>query len=284
MQKFFLLLLVPFCLQSCKQGSTITIDGTTAAIENPASKTSKDDGLIWSEEFDEDSIDTLEWAFETGANGWGNNEWQNYTSGKNVAVSDGTLKIIAKKVGSGQKVGDYTSTRLVSKKRFKYGRVEIRAKIPDHTGNGLWPALWMLGEDIGKIGWPQCGEIDLMEYVSYNPNYVIQTIHSVANNHSDNTQISTGDVLLETIEEEFHNYGLIWREDRLDFYVDHPDNITLTINRPKDYNNDNWPFNKRYFFILNMAVGGNWGGKNGVDDTIFPAQMEVDYVRVYSLD
>ena len=106
----------------------------------------------------------------------------------------------------------------------------------------------------------------------------------MANNHSDNTQISTGDVLLETIEEEFHNYGLIWREDRLDFYVDHPDNITLTINRPKDYNNDNWPFNKRYFFILNMAVGGNWGGKNGVDDTIFPAQMEVDYVRVYSLD
>lgn len=239
--------------------------------------------LIWSDEFEGESLNTDDWRFETGANGWGNNEWQNYTNGANAGVSDGKLIITAKKTGPGQQVGDYTSTRLLSKQTFKYGRVEIRAKMPDHQGNGLWPALWMLGEDIGTIGWPDCGEIDLMEYVSYNPNHVVQTIHSVANNHSNGTQISTGELPLETIEEAFHNYGLIWQEDKLEFYLDTPDTITLTIDRPANFDNNNWPFNKEFFFILNIAVGGNWGGLEGVDDSIFPAKMEVDYVRVYSL-
>lgn len=239
--------------------------------------------LIWSDEFEGESLNTDDWRFETGANGWGNNEWQHYTNGTNADVSDGKLIITAKKTGPGQQVGDYSSTRLLSKQTFKYGRVEIRAKMPDNQGNGLWPALWMLGEDIGTTGWPDCGEIDLMEYVSYNPNHVVQTIHSVANNHSNGTQISTGELPLETIEEAFHNYGLIWQEDKLEFYLDTPDTITLTIDRPANFDNNNWPFNKEFFFILNIAVGGNWGGLQGVDDSIFPAKMEVDYVRVYSL-
>ena len=238
--------------------------------------------LKWSEEFNGTTVDTTQWNYKLGASGWGNNELQNYTNGLNTEVADGSLKIIVKKEGTGQKVGDYTSARMTSTQKVQYGHVAIRAKMPDYKGKGIWPALWMLGADITQIGWPQCGEIDVMEYVSKNPDQVLQTIHSVANNHSNGTQISTDFIPLPTIEEEFHIYGLLWKEDQLQFYIDSPDNITLTIDRPEDYNNDNWPFMKEYYFILNIAVGGNLGGE--VDDLIFPSVMEVDYVRVYELD
>ena len=238
--------------------------------------------LKWSEEFNGTTVDTTQWNYKLGASGWGNNELQNYTNGLNTEVADGSLKIIVKKEGKGQKVGDYTSARITSTQKVQYGHVAIRAKMPDYKGKGIWPALWMLGADITEIGWPQCGEIDVMEYVSKNPDQVLQTIHSVANNHSNGTQISTDFIPLSTIEEEFHIYGLLWKEDQLQFYIDSPDNITLTIDRPEDYNNDNWPFMKEYYFILNIAVGGNLGGE--VDDLIFPSVMEVDYVRVYELD
>lgn len=238
--------------------------------------------LKWSEEFNGTTVDTTQWNYKLGASGWGNNELQNYTNGLNTEVADGSLKIIVKKEGKGQKVGDYTSARMTSTQKVQYGHVAIRAKMPDYKGKGIWPALWMLGADITEIGWPQCGEIDVMEYVSKNPDQVLQTIHSVANNHSNGTQISTDFIPLSTIEEEFHIYGLLWKEDQLQFYIDSPDNITLTIDRPEDYNNENWPFMKEYYFILNIAVGGNLGGE--VDDLIFPSVMEVDYVRVYELD
>ena len=238
--------------------------------------------LKWSEEFNGTTVDTTQWNYKLGASGWGNNELQNYTNGLNTEVADGSLKIIVKKEGKGQKVGNYTSARMTSTQKVQYGHVAIRAKMPDYKGKGIWPALWMLGADITEIGWPQCGEIDVMEYVSKNPDQVLQTIHSVANNHSNGTQISTDFIPLSTIEEEFHIYGLLWKEDQLQFYIDSPDNITLTIDRPEDYNNDNWPFMKEYYFILNIAVGGNLGGE--VDDLIFPSVMEVDYVRVYELD
>ncbi len=240
--------------------------------------------LVWSDEFDGTSLSVENWRFETGAHGWGNNEWQNYVANDNVEVSDGTLKIIARKTGNGQQVGDYTSTRLNSTEEFTYGRMEIRAKIPEHKGNGLWPALWMLGHDIQTIGWPACGEIDIMEYVSFDPGKVHFTIHSNANNHADGTQVSSGPVNLETIEEEFHNYGILWTEEYLRFYIDDIDNIKLNFARPANPTNDNWPFSKPFYFLMNIAVGGNWGGLNGVDDTIFPAVMEIDYVRVYQVD
>ena len=238
--------------------------------------------LKWSEEFNGTTVDTTQWNYKLGASGWGNNELQNYTNGLNTEVADGSLKIIVKKEGTGQKVGDYTSARMTSTQKVQYGHVAIRAKMPDYKGKGIWPALWMLGADITEIGWPQCGEIDVMEYVSKNPDQVLQTIHSVANNHSNGTQISTDFIPLPTIEEEFHIYGLLWKEDQLQFYIDNPDNITLTIDRPEDYNIDNWPFMKEDYFILYIAVGGNLGGE--VDDLIFPSVMEVDYVRVYELD
>jgi len=239
--------------------------------------------LVWSDEFDGTSLSLENWKYETGQHGWGNNEWQNYVANDNVEVSDGTLKISAIKVGTGQKIGDYTSARLNSIQAFTFGRMEIRAKIPEDKGKGIWPALWMLGENITYVGWPTCGEIDMMEYVSYDPNKVHFTIHSAANNHVDGTQATSGPVDLETIEEEFHNYGLLWTDEYLKFYVDDIDNIMFTFQKPGGYNANNWPFSKPFYFLMNIAVGGNWGGLQGVDDRLFPAVMEVDYVRVYQV-
>ncbi|NHF60077.1 glycoside hydrolase family 16 protein [Flavobacteriaceae bacterium TP-CH-4] len=237
--------------------------------------------LVWNDEFDGDALVGDNWIFETGSHGWGNNELQNYVVDDNVEVSNGTLKLIAKKEKSG--TADYTSTRLNSKKTFRYGRMEIRAKIPEHKGNGIWPALWMLGSDIKTVGWPACGEIDIMEYVSFDPNKMHFSIHSTANNHVKGTQITSGPLTLDTIEEEFHNYGVLWTDKYLKFYIDDMDNVKLSFLRPATYNEDNWPFSKPFYFLMNIAVGGNWGGLEGVDDAIFPATMEVDYVRVYQV-
>jgi beta-glucanase (GH16 family) len=238
--------------------------------------------LVWSDEFDGNSVDLEKWSFETGQHGWGNNEWQNYTNGENATVSDGTLKIIAEKVGPGQKAGDYTSSRMNSKQSFTYGKIEISAKMPDHKGKGLWPAIWMLGDSIRGGGkWPDCGELDILEYVSFNEDTVHCAIHTKANNHKDNTQLDFHQKL-ETAEEKFHVYGLIWEEDQLIFYTGNPTNVKMTFDRPEDFTAANWPFDKPEFLLLNMAVGGGWGGKEGVEDEkIFPATMEVDYVRVF---
>lgn len=237
--------------------------------------------LVWSDEFEGDQLDPDKWVSETGAHGWGNNEWQDYTAGQNAEVSDGTLKIIAKKTGDGQKSGDYTSARLNSVRSFKYGRMEIRAKMPDLKGNGLWPAIWMLGENIRHVGWPACGEIDIMEYVSFDPNTFHFSVHTHAFNHIAGTHVTSGGIPLPTIEEEFHVFGVIWTEDFLKFYVEDTTNVLLTFNKPANATNAEWPFDKPQYFLLNMAVGGDWGGAHGVDDDIFPASFEIDYVRVY---
>ncbi len=241
--------------------------------------------LVWFDEFEGIEVDTSKWHFQTGAHGWGNMEWQNYTpfEGGNAIVEDGNLKIIAKLIGEGQKVGDYTSARLNSKKSFVYGRIEIRAKIPDYKGPGIWPALWTLGDNIREIGWPASGEIDIMEYVSWRPDSVLATIHSEANNHMNGTQIGTGFIPLTSIEEEFHNFGILWEEDIMQFYIDEIDNIILSIPRPKKPNQSNWPFSNPHFILMNIAIGGNLGGVKGVDDSIFPATMEIDYVKVWQL-
>ncbi len=153
--------------------------------------------------------------------------------------------------------------------------------MPDHKGKGLWPAIWMLGDSIRSVGWPQCGEIDILEYVSYQPDVVHCAIHCKARNHRQGTEVSQQS-RLESAEEEFHIYGVEWREDGLKFYINSPDNVTMTYERPEEYDNDNWPWDKPHHFLLNVAVGGTWGGRQGVeDDKIFPATMEVDYVRVY---
>ncbi|MFH6603986.1 family 16 glycosylhydrolase [Maribacter algicola] len=275
------------CGNDGAQGQEIPVqneddDATTVEIDDVfAADYWNDAELVWSDEFDGTELSSENWVFETGSHGWGNNELQDYVADNNVEVGDGTLKIIAKKEASGS--ANYTSARLNSKKSFRYGKMEIRAKIPDHRGNGIWSALWMLGSNIETAGWPACGEIDIMEYVSFDPNKVHFTIHSTANNHISGTQVTSGAVELASIEEEFHVYGLLWTDKYLKFYIDDPGNVKLNFLRSAVSNVDNWPFNQPFYFLMNIAVGGNWGGMEGVDDSIFPAVMEVDYVRVYQV-
>ena len=233
--------------------------------------------LVWSDEFDGSSVNPENWTFETGASGWGNKELQNYTDGDNSEIVDGNLIITAKKINDSKTAGSYTSSRMVTldKHDFLYGRMEIRAKLP--SGTGIWPAIWMLGSNITEVSWPACGEIDIMEYVGYQPNTVHSTVHTPAGFGADGNGSSSS---LPTAEEEFHNYGIIWTEKHIKFYIDDPENVRFTY-APSIKNEDNWPFDKPQFFILNIAVGGNWGGAQGIDNSIFPQEMEVDYVRVY---
>lgn len=233
--------------------------------------------LTWSDEFDGTAVNTDNWTFETGATGWGNNELQNYTNGDNAEVTGGKLIITAKKVNDDKTVGSYTSSRLVTsgKREFQYGRMEVRAKLP--SGTGIWPAIWMLGSNVNTVGWPACGEVDIMEYVGYQPNTVHSTIHTPAGYGGSGS--GTSDTL-ETCEEAFHNYGIIYTEKYIKFYIDTPDNVIYTY-APTVKTSDNWPFDQPLFFILNVAVGGNWGGAQGIDNSIFPQSMEVEYVRVY---
>lgn len=263
-----------------------TIDGEAVSVSQSITINEDDTDywnnveLSWSDEFEGNTVNSNNWTFETGDNGWGNNEWQNYTDGDNSTVSDGQLHITVKKEGAGQNVGDYTSSRMISKGKqiFTYGRVEVRADIPDDKGNGLWPAIWMLGENISEVGWPACGEIDIMEHVSFQPNYTHSAIHNTSS--YGNTVNTSGDYYLETIEEQFHNYGILWTKDKIQFYIDDVDNVIYTYN-PSVKNDTTWPFYQPQFILLNIAVGGDWGGAHGVDDSIFPNEMVVDYVRVY---
>ena len=242
---------------------------------------------VWCDEFDVDGLpDSTKWSYDVGGGGWGNNELQYYTDADldNAKVEDGNLYITALKeqIGSNQ----YSSARLVSKYRgdWLYGRIQIKAKMP--SGRGLWSALWMLPTDWRYGGWPDSGEIDIMEYVGYDENRIHGTIHTGAYNHNLGTQI--GFSRLETfVEEEFKVYEMVWEPGKIDLYVDgvkfayfgYNPNANIDVE-----NSDAWPFDQRFHLIMNIAVGGNWGGVQGVDDSIFPQSMVVDYVRVYQKD
>ena len=225
--------------------------------------------LIWSDEFNTAGApDASKWGYDIGAGGWGNSELQYYTNRTdNVLVSNGTLKIIAKKEAySGS---SYTSARLLSKGKFsfQYGKVEISAKLPG--GIGTWPAIWMLGDNFTTAGWPTCGEIDIMEQKGRDMNRIYNTLHYLGN--SGGSAIGTS-YLIDNVTTGFHKYGLIWTSARLQFLVD--DVVRYTF-----VNANNLPFNQKFFLILNMAMGGTFGGN--IDAAFNSALMEVDYVRVY---
>jgi beta-glucanase (GH16 family) len=224
--------------------------------------------LVWSDEFNTDGApDTTKWAYDLGigTDGWGNNEAQSYTNASdNVIVADGNLKITAKKVGS-----DYTSARLKSEGKFDftYGKVEVRAKLP--VGGGTWPAIWMLGADYATNTWPACGEIDIMEHKGNEPNVIHGTLHypgnSGGNGNTNTTTITNASI-------EFHVYKTIWSPASVKIYVD--DVLFHTVT-----NTSALPFNKDFFMILNVAMGGTFGGT--IDSAFTQSSMEVDYVRVY---
>lgn len=229
--------------------------------------------LVWQENFNGNTLDTLVWNFELGNGcpnncGWGNNERQVYTK-DNHEIKDGFLIINAQKEDS-----NYSSTRITTaqKKEFQYGRIEARAKVP--TGKGIWPAFWMLGSNIKTVGWPKCGEIDILEYVGKEPMTVFTTLHT---EDSHGNSINSKKTTFHGIEDGFHVYAIDWSKEKIDFFVDNK--LVYSFN-PNEKTEKTWPFDQKFFIILNVAIGGNFGGPE-VDDSIFPQQFIIDYIKVY---
>jgi beta-glucanase (GH16 family) len=238
--------------------------------------------LVWSDEFDYKGLpDVNKWSYDTAGNSWkwGNNEAQYYTCARlrNAEVSNGNLYITS--IREDFKGSKYTSARLVTKGKgdWKYGRFEIRAKLP--SGRGMWPAIWMLPTENAYGGWPSGGEIDIMENVGFDPFVIVASAHTSSYNHVQGTQ-KNNKITIADCYDEFHVYALEWEATEYRVYVD--DKLYFTFkNEGSGYKA--WPFDKQFHILLNVAVGGNWGGQKGVDDSIFPRSMVVDYVRVYSL-
>jgi beta-glucanase (GH16 family) len=244
-------------INAISKSVTITINVTTAPI--------------WSDEFDANGTpNSSKWRFDigTGSNGWGNNESQYYTNRPdNVKVENGCLKISTKK--EAYQGSNYTSARLLTQGKFsiKYGKIEIRAKLP--AGRGTWPALWMLGDNIDSAGWPACGEIDIMEHTGNDLNKILGTLH-YSGRSGGNADSSSK--IISNATTEFHIYSVDWSAESIKFYVDNQLFKNFT-------NTSSLPFNQRFFLIMNCAMGGNLGG--AIDPNFVSSTFEIDYVRVY---
>lgn len=245
---------------------------TTPTPTNPAVEWK----LVWADEFDGEGLpDPQKWDYEEGM--LRNNEAQYYTRARleNARLEGGNLVIEARR--EDYQGAQYTSASLITRRKaeWTYGRIEVRAQLP--TGRGTWPAIWMLGVNIDQVGWPTCGEIDIMENVGFDPDRIHANIHTQAYNHVLKTNKGNS-LLVERPYASFHIYAVEWFPDHLDFYVDDQKYFTFW--------NENtgvaaWPFDQPFYLILNLAIGGAWGGMQGIDDTIFPQRYLIDYVRVY---
>jgi beta-glucanase (GH16 family) len=232
--------------------------------------------LEWADEFSKGSVpDGMNWSYESGY--LRNNEAQFYTRDRreNARIENGKLVIEARKDGfEGHKITS-ASLHTNRKRSLLYGRIEVRAKIP--TGRGTWPAIWTLGENISKVGWPKCGEIDIMENVGFDPQAIHANVHTGAYNHSIGTgkgnRIDAGKPW-----EGFHTYAVEWWPDRMEFFFD---DLRYFVFRKEKDDDGVWPYDKPQYLILNLAIGGAWGGSKGVDESIFPLRFEIDYVRYY---
>jgi beta-glucanase (GH16 family) len=241
--------------------------------------------LVWSDEFDADGLpDPDLWGYDVGDGcpnlcGWGNDELQYYTETRleNARVEGGSLLIEARKEPFGSR--EYTSARLVTKGKgdWRYGKIEIRAQLP--SGVGTWPAIWMLSSGNSYGAWPASGEIDIMEHVGFAPDSVFAAVHTAAYNHMLGTQ-RTGRTAVPDAERAFHVYAMEWTETRIDFYID---DVRFHSFLKEGPSYEVWPFDQPFHLILNIAVGGSWGGSQGVDESIWPQRMLVDYIRVYQL-
>lgn len=237
--------------------------------------------LVWSDEFQyAGKPDPSKWRYE-----WGyvrNQELQYYTNRpENVRVVDNEYLVIEARRDSAVvdgEVREITSASLNTryKHSWQYGKLEIRAQIPSSLGT--WPALWMLPDSYQKVPWPLCGEIDIMEHVGYDPDYVHTTIHTEAYNHRKKTQKGLK-TFLPDIVEQFHTYGIEWNAQKIDFFVDR--NLVFTVNKESGDTEEEWPFDQPFYLIMNLAFGGAWGGSQGVDKSSLPQKCLIDYVRVY---
>lgn len=238
--------------------------------------------IVWQDEFDKDSLDLTKWSRETGGHGWGNNELQYYTdSDSNSYVENGNLvvkaEVVPQGIGSSKGLRYYSSARLrtYGKGDWKYGRIEVKAKVA--SGQGIWPAIWMLPTDWLFGGWPSSGEIDIMEHVGYDLGVVHGSVHTEAYNHKINTQRSSAKKIAN-VDTEFHVYSIIWNKDKISFFIDDVQYFIFENDQQSNYKT--WPFDQRFHLLINIAVGGDWPG-NPDNSTNFPRTMLVDYVRVY---
>lgn len=241
--------------------------------------------LVWSDDFSAPNgspVDSNKWGFDLGGNGWGNNELETYTNRTtNASLENGMLVIRALKetyTGSDNRTRDYTSARLLTKNKFSltYGRIEARIKVP--FGQGIWPAFWMLGDNINTAGWPNCGEIDIMENIGREPSIVHGTVHGPG--YSGDKGVGAAYTLSngQKFSDDFHTFAVEWEPNVIRWYVDGLLYKTITpANLPAG---TSWVFDHPFFIILNVAVGGNWPLYPDAT-TVFPQQMLVDYVRVY---
>lgn len=234
--------------------------------------------LIWNDEFEGETLNEDFWTFEIGNGtwGWGNNELEYYRK-DNTELTDGFIVIEARD----EKFGgfNYTSSRIITKNKFDFtfGRIDVRAVIPE--GQGIWPAIWMLGSNISEVGWPRCGEIDIMELVGHQPSKLHSTVHY--SDSSGNRIMNGSSTTLpasKKFSQDFHVFSIIWEKDRIEFLLD--DVPFHVITRASLGSQNPYPFNDPFFFIFNVAVGGNWPGSPD-STTKFPQHMIVDYIRVF---
>ncbi len=241
----------------------------TFVCQHASAQSTKQYKLIWSDEFNKDGLpDSTKWGYNLGSGGWGNQESQYYTNRiNNAMVKNGRLKIIAEK--EKYEGSDYTSARLLTKNKFtfQYGKVTARAKIP--FGKGTWPAIWMLGANDGVVGWPQCGEIDIMEHAGNRLDTIYGTLHYPGHSGA-NADGST--MMVKNVTGAFHIYSMEWDSTAIKIYVDGQLNHTVA-------NSNSIPFNHAFFLIMNVAMGGGFGGP--IDPAFKSAAMEIDYIRVY---
>lgn len=232
---------------------------------------------IWADEFDGAAINPSDWNFETGDGcpncGWGNNELEYYTNGDNLSIQSGKLIIEAREEFMGGK--NFTSSRITTKNKkfFRFGRIDIRARVPQ--GQGVWPALWMMPQENKYGGWPSSGEIDIMELLGHEPTKLYSTVHYGPGPGSRN--ISRNTVSTAALSNEFHVYSLLWEQDKMQFLLD---GVVYNTILKADIGANTYPFNETFFFIFNVAVGGNWPGSPDAT-TYFPQWLAVDYVRVF---
>ena len=232
----------------------------------------------WQDDFNTGTApDPSKWNFEVGGGGWGNNELQYYTPGANVSVAGGNLIITAKKESiSGR---EYSSTRMITKGKgdWLYGRMEVKAKLP--KGRGTWPAIWMFPTDLTYGNWPASGEIDIMEHVGYDQNNIHFTVHNSAYNFMRGNQ-KTATKIIPTASDDFHVYSVDWSPYSVKGFIDGVQYFEY-VNSNNGY--AAWPYDKKFFLILNIAIGGDWGGVQSVDNNIFPVTMMIDYVKYYKI-
>ena len=250
---------------------------TPAAVNSEARDYAQYTELMWNDEFDGATVDPTKWGYDLGNNnGWGNNELEYYTnSTENASLSGGNLVIQAKKQAQGGR--DYTSARMLTKGKqdFKFGRVDVRAKMP--KGQGIWPAIWMLGSDIDQNNWPKCGEIDMMELRGQEPSKILSTMHypDAAGAHLYKGVSNITLPNSASFADDFHLFSVVRSQNQMRFFLDGTLYYTFSSSDASIY-----PFNNPFFLVLNVAVGGDFLGSPDAS-TVFPQQMTVDYVRYY---